>query len=136
MQHILASARLGQSAAQKMDKAADLRKQEEDEAKKRLLEIEEKIKLAEGRKKEAIAGNVEKMATVWNDKMARAADVRRQDEERAKEKNERIDTKISLAQQRRENIIREQQVRASFSLPFFSLRNARRMDSYFSSHVL
>mmetsp|Transcript_10088 Transcript_10088/g.22525 ORF Transcript_10088/g.22525 Transcript_10088/m.22525 type:complete len:601 (+) Transcript_10088:54-1856(+) len=109
MQHILASARIGESTAEKKEKVAGVRTQEEEESIKRLAEIDEKMKLVEERKAASLAGKVQRANVGSNDKMLRAADVRRQEEERAKEKNELNSTKVESANQRRDNIIREQQ---------------------------
>eukprot|EP00579_Thalassiosira_antarctica_P014290 CAMPEP_0201936416 /NCGR_PEP_ID=MMETSP0903-20130614/37451_1 /ASSEMBLY_ACC=CAM_ASM_000552 /TAXON_ID=420261 /ORGANISM="Thalassiosira antarctica, Strain CCMP982" /LENGTH=598 /DNA_ID=CAMNT_0048477103 /DNA_START=27 /DNA_END=1823 /DNA_ORIENTATION=+ len=106
---VLASARIGGSTAEKKEKAADARKQAEEEAAKRQGENEEKIKLAEERKQQVIDGRVENISTQMNEKSKRAADTRRQEEERTKEKGDHINAKIRLAEERRENIIREQQ---------------------------
>jgi len=107
MQHLLAQTRIGQSTTEKREKAADARRQEEEGAAKRREDIDTKIKLAEERKNQVMAGRIQN-STQTNDKLQRAADVRRQEDERAKEQSGHINAKVELANQRRENIIREQ----------------------------
>ena len=65
MQHILASARIGDTTAEKI---AGVRMQEEKESIKRLAEIDEKMKLAEEQKAASLDGKVESISRI-NDKM-------------------------------------------------------------------
>ena len=65
MQHILASARIGDTTAEEI---AGVRMQEEKESIKRLAEIDEKMKLAEEQKAASLDGKVESISRI-NDKM-------------------------------------------------------------------
>ena len=100
---------LQRSASKKKDKVADVLKQEEEDATKRLAEMEARIKLAEERKLHVEQGKVEGIATQINDKLQRAADVRRKEDVLLQEKSTAIEQKIQAANLRRENIIQEQQ---------------------------
>ena len=100
---------LQRSASKKKDKVADVLKQEEEDATKRLAEMEARIKLAEERKLHVEQGKVEGIATQINDKLQRAADVRRKEDVLLQEKSTAIKQKLSAANLRRENIIQEQQ---------------------------
>ena len=100
---------LQRSASKKKDKVADVLKQEEEDATKCLAEMEARIKLAEERKLHVEQGKVEGIATQINDKLQRAADVRRKEDVLLQEKSTAIEQKIVAANLRRENIIQEQQ---------------------------
>ena len=100
---------LQRSASKKKDKVADVLKQEEEDANKRLAKMEARIKLAEERKLHVEQGKVEGIATQINDKLQRAADVRRKEDVLLQEKSTAMEQKILAANLRRENIIQEQQ---------------------------
>ena len=82
---------------------------EEEDATKRLIEMEVRLKAAEERKLNEEQGKVEGIAAQINNRLQRAANVRQQEELLLHEKSTVIENKIVSATQRRDNLIREQQ---------------------------
>lgn len=109
MTNTLALARIGEAAAEKRDKVDDLRKQEEEDAKRSLAEIEEKIRRADERKQQAVAEMVESIALLTSEKRQRASAICKKEEELAKAKRVQSAEKVELANHRRDTLIREQQ---------------------------
>lgn len=109
MNNALALTRMGEAAAEKRDKVDDLRKQEEEDAKRSLAEIEEKIRRADERKQQAVAEMVESIALLTSEKLQRASAVCKKEEELAKAKSMQSAEKVELANHRRDTLIREQQ---------------------------
>jgi len=109
MNNALALTRMGEAAAEKRDKVDDLRKQEEEDAKRSLAEIEEKIRRADERKQQAVAEMVESIALLTSEKLQRASAVCKKEEELAKAKSMQIAEKVELANHRRDTLIREQE---------------------------
>jgi hypothetical protein len=106
---ILASARISEAAALKKERVEDMFKREKEQRRMLLVEIEEKMRRAEERKEQAIAGKIEAISAQTKDKLQRAANVGKREGEKAKEKSKIITTKVEMANQRRDEIIREQQ---------------------------
>lgn len=106
---ILVSARISESAALKKEKVDDMLKREKEQRRKLNAEIQEKVRRAAERKEQTIAEKIEALSAQTSDKLRRAAAVGKLEEEKAKEKSEQIRTKVELANQRRDDIIREQQ---------------------------
>jgi hypothetical protein len=109
MYHTLALARIGDAAAEKRDKIDELRRQEEEDAKKGQADIEEKMRRAEERKQQAVAEMVESLALQTSEKLQRAIAICKKEEEQAKAKSLQSVEKVELANHRREAIIRDQQ---------------------------
>lgn len=109
MNQALALARMGEVAAGKRDKVDEMRKHEEEDAKKSQAEIDDKIRRAEERKQQAVAEMVESIAVQTSEKLQRATAICKKEEERAREKSMQSVTKVEVANQRRETLIREQQ---------------------------
>ena len=93
----------------KLRRGRNVFKQEEEDATKRLVEMEARLKAAEERKLNEEQGKVEGIAAQINDKLQRAANVRQQEEILLHEKSSAIENKIMSATQRRDNLIKEQQ---------------------------
>jgi hypothetical protein len=74
-----------------------------------LVEIEEKMRRAEERKEQAVAEKIEAIAAQTKDKLQRVADIGKREEEKTKELSTIVTTKVEMANQRRDEIIREQQ---------------------------
>lgn len=102
-------ARMSEAAAGKRDKVEDLRKQEEEDSKRILADIEEKIRRADERKQQAVAEMVESIALQTSEKLQRASAICKKEEEQAKAKSMQIVAKVELANHRRDTLIREQQ---------------------------
>ena len=109
MYHTLALARIGDAAAEKREKIDELRRQEEEDAKKGLADIEEKMRRAEERKQQAVAEMVESIALQTSEKLQRAIAICKKEEEQAIVKSLQSVEKVELANHRREALIREQQ---------------------------
>ena len=109
MNQILASARISESAALKKERVEDMFKRENEQRRMLLVEIEEKMRRAEERKEQAVAEKNEAIAAQTKDKLQRAADVSKREEEKTKERSTVVTTKVEMANQRRDEIIREQQ---------------------------
>ena len=109
MKHLLTSARISESTAEKKEKAAGVRKRFDAITMKTANEINEKMALAEERKEDIMAKKVEKMATETNEKKRRGAEALNDQRRRAIEMIEESLKKVESATQRRENRIREQQ---------------------------
>lgn len=84
-------------------------KRENEQRRMLLVEIEEKMRRAEERKEQAVAEKIEAIAAQTKDKLQRAADVGKREEEQTKEMSTIVTTKVEMANQRRDEIIREQQ---------------------------
>jgi arginyl-tRNA synthetase len=84
-------------------------KRENEQRRMLLVEIEEKMRRAEERKEQAVAEKIEAIAAQTKDKLQRAADVGKREEEQTKEMSTIVTTKVEMANQRRDKIIREQQ---------------------------
>jgi hypothetical protein len=109
MYHTLALARIGDAAAEKREKIDELRRQEEEDAKKGLADIEEKMRRAEERKQQAVAEMVESIALQTSEKLQRAIAICKKEEEQAIVKSLQSVEKVELANLRREALIRDQQ---------------------------
>ena len=109
MYHTLALARIGDAAAEKREKIDELRRQEEEDAKKGLADIEEKMRRAEERKQQAVAEMVESIALQTSEKLQRAIAICKKEEEQAIVKSLQSVEKVELANHRREALIRDQQ---------------------------
>ena len=110
MNQIQQTARLNEYSAFKKEKAVDVIKQDEEQRRKLLVEIEEKLKRADERKAQAMAAKIDIIAAQTNDKLRRGADVGKALNEKAMATSMQLTTKVELANARREDLIREQQV--------------------------
>ncbi len=102
-------AQLSEAAAGKRNKVEDLRKQKEEEAKRILLDMEEKIRRADERKHQAVTEMVESIVSQTSEKLQRASALSKKEEEQANAKSMQSLAKIELANHRRDTLIREQQ---------------------------
>ncbi len=102
-------AQLSEAAAGKRVKVEDVRKQKEEEAKRILANMEEKIRRADERKHQAVAEMVESIASQTSEKLQRASALSKKEEEKAKAKSMQSVAKVELANHRRDTLIREQQ---------------------------
>lgn len=84
-------------------------KRENEQRRMLLVEIEEKMRRAEERKEQAVAEKIEAIAAQTKDKLQRVADIGKREEEKTKELSTIVTTKVEMANQRRDEIIREQQ---------------------------
>lgn len=109
MNQIQQTARLNEYSAFKKEKAVDVIKQDEEQRRKLLVEIKEKMKRAEERKAAAMAEKTDVIAAQTNDKLRRGAEVGKALNEKAKAMSEQLTTRVELANQRREDLIRDQQ---------------------------
>lgn len=109
MKNILTSVRISESAADKKEKATDVLKRQEEYAKVAAKKIEAKLALAQERKENGIAEQLEKLSTKANDKMRRGAESVTEKETEAKMTAKTIEDKLNMASQRREQKLREQQ---------------------------
>lgn len=101
--------RMSEAAAGKRDKIEDLRKQEEEDSKRILADIEEKIRRADERKQQAVAEMVMSIALQTSEKLQRASATCKKEEEQAKAKSIQSVAKVEWANHRRDALIREQQ---------------------------
>lgn len=109
MANIFKSLHTGHSVAEKKEKAAEVRKKEEEATLNRAIAIEEKIQLAEERRRQKTAEAVMELSMKTNDKLRRGAESINGQIQRSKENEQELLKKVELANERRMKQLQEQQ---------------------------
>eukprot|EP00804_Cyclotella_cryptica_P024115 CCRYP_007334-RA/>CCRYP_007334-RA protein AED:0.01 eAED:0.01 QI:2498/1/1/1/1/1/3/821/466 len=126
MANIFKSLHNSDSAAEKKEKVAEVRKKEDEATLNRAFAIEEKMKLAEERRRKKTAEAVMDLSMKTNDKLRRGAESINDQIRRSKETDQDLWKKVELANERRTKQIQEQQE----ALALMSFKKETRKDKF------